>query len=124
MLIALPALWRGLLYDDRALAAAESLASALEYDAMEEARPSIAKNGLWATLQGREVADWSAQVLEIADGGLERLNALDARGRDERMYLHPLRERLERGETPADRLIAEIGAEPTIESVIEATKLR
>jgi glutamate--cysteine ligase len=124
MLLALPALWRGLLYDDRALADAERLVEGLVYDEVERARPAIAEHGLFATLDGRELLEWAARLVAIAEAGLERLAALDARGRDERIYLAPLRDALERGETPADRLLDELGTTPTPAAVIEAIRLR
>lgn len=105
MVCALPALFKGLLYDERALRAAESLVSSIDHEAAEAVRPQIAADGLRATLAGREVGVWAMDALSIAEGGLERLSHLDRQGRDERIHLAGLRSLLERGQTPADALL-------------------
>jgi glutamate--cysteine ligase len=101
---ALPALWKGLLYDPRGLAMAESLITPLSVGELERARPEIALHALDAMLLGRKVASWAADVLELARGGLERLACLDAEGRDESLYLEPLAALLARGSTAAKDL--------------------
>ncbi|MCA9530348.1 MAG: glutamate--cysteine ligase [Myxococcales bacterium] len=105
---ALPALCKGVLYDARALDAAEALAERFDYAAVEAARPAIAATGLAATLCGRRVAAWAGDLLEIAEAGLARIDDRDADGRDERVHLAPLRALIEREATPADALLAAI----------------
>lgn len=106
LLGALPALWKGLLYDADALAAAESLASRLDHATVEAARPGIAEKGLLAELAGRPVAEWGVEMLEIARAGLARLDCRDRNGRQETVHLDPLIALAERAETPADALLA------------------
>lgn len=105
---AVPALWKGLLYDERALRAAESLIADLDVSTVEAARPAIAREALGAELVGRRLRQWAESVVEIAAGGLQRIADLDASGQDERQYLAPLRARLESGQSPADALLAAI----------------
>jgi glutamate--cysteine ligase len=107
---ALPALWKGLLYDARALAQAESLISTLDPRQLEQARPYIAARALAATLAGRTVRAWAESVLEIAIGGLQRQAGADPRGRGEEEYLTPFVQLLARGMSPAEELLAATNA--------------
>ncbi len=106
LLCALPALWKGLLYDERSLAQLETLIAKLDAETVETARPDNVRVALRAQLAGRPVQQWAQDVLDVAVGGLERHGLRDARGRDERMYLQPLVELIAAGRTPADRLLA------------------
>ena len=123
MLTALPAIWKGLLYDAETLRKAESLASRLNYETLEAARPDMANRGLRAELQGRSLQEWAGEVLELAESGLQRLGVLDAEGRDERVHLAPLRTLLEKGLTPADALLSAVPDEtPDPRALIEAAR--
>ncbi|MCS6799231.1 MAG: glutamate-cysteine ligase family protein [Myxococcota bacterium] len=120
---AVAALWKGLLYDEQGLAAAERLASRLAPDELEAARPHIAQHGPRAMLCGRPVAEWGNELLAIADAALARQGVLDAEGRDERRYLGPLRALLERGRCPADVLLdaARRGGRGVLDGLAETT---
>ena len=107
-LCALPALFLGIYHDEEALRRAESLVSSLDHDTAQAARPAIAALGLRADLAGRSIADWAGDMIEIAEGGLERLSHLNADGQDERIHLAPMRELVEKGQTPADALLEAI----------------
>ena len=102
---ALPALWKGLMYEEQALSRAESLAEQIEFDALDASRPEIARDGLRATLQGRELRAWAAELLEIARGGLSRLAHRNESGQDESIYLREITSMVERGLSPADQLL-------------------
>src|SRR5262249_11678121 len=80
---ALPALWKGLLYDDTARAKAEALVADIDFAAAEASRTEIAAKGLKAQLAGREVGAWASDVLSIARDGLARLGVINRDGRDE-----------------------------------------
>jgi glutamate--cysteine ligase len=109
---ALPALWRGLLYDATALERAEALITPLDARSVQAARPVIAERALGAELAGRSLQRWAADVVELAFAGLQRLGVRDAEGRDESVHLEPLRALVERGETPASHMLAELEANP------------
>lgn len=108
MICALPALLKGVLYDETALAAAEKLVSGLTHDLAQAARADIAMRGMRAELAGREVAEWANELLAIAEGGLERLSHLNRKGEDERVHLSKLRALVEQGKCPADALLEAI----------------
>lgn len=122
---ALPALLQGILYDERALDAAQALVRGLDHDAVQAARAEVPGAGLRARLAGRELAEWASELLAIAEGGLERLAHLDADGRDERIHLASLRALVERGATPADALLEEIDPErPLLPQLLASERAR
>ncbi len=104
LLPAVPALWKGLLYDDEALGKAASLSSRISPEGLSTAQQGIAQHALKAKLEGRAVGEWAAEVLSIAEAGLERLGNLNSVGEDERIYLKPLRALVDAGKCPADAL--------------------
>lgn len=108
MVCALPALLKGVLYDEQALAEAEALVAGLDHEAVAAARPAVARDALRATLSGRPMADWARSLLAIAEGGLSRISNLDRQGRDERIHLSKLKTLVEDGLCPADAMLAEI----------------
>jgi len=121
---ALPALWKGLLYDEKALAGAELLAAPLDPVMVQAARPEIARRGLSASLAGKPLARWAGDVVDLARGGLVRQDAKDAHGRDESVYLEPLAHLVDEGRTPAQALLAAIESGADFRSaVVAATAL-
>lgn len=110
MVCALPALVKGLLYDELALAQAEKLIAGLDHETVAAARPAIAARALRATLAGRPLTEWAREVLAIAEGGLRRLGHLDPQGQDETIHLAQLRTLVAEGLCPADALLRDIDA--------------
>ena len=108
MVCALPALFKGLLYDEQALGEAEALVSGLDHDTVADVRPSVARDGLGAVLAGRSLAEWAREVIRIAEDGLRRQSNLDRRGRDETIHLERLSALVAEGRSPADALLADI----------------
>lgn len=119
-LCALPALWKGLLYEDEARRKAAALASRVTPEGLEAARADIPAQALEATLEGRAVQEWAGELLEIAEGGLQRLGHLDSQGRDERHFLAPIRALLEKGHTPADDVLARAGQNADVAAILAA----
>lgn len=106
---AIPALYAGLLYDERALGQAEALAATLSYEDVSKARPELVRVGLGASIGQRSAADLAGELHQIAMGGLERRARLDARGLDERIHLKRLADLNAQGLSPADRLLEGLG---------------
>jgi glutamate--cysteine ligase len=102
---ALPALWTGILCDDRALAEADALSESFTFAELNEVRPAIAQRALAAVFRGRPLAALAEQLLTIASGGLERRARLDRQGKDERVHLASLAALVAKGWSPADALI-------------------
>ena len=73
---------------------------------METLRATAAMQGLRAEFDGGKLAHTAERILQIARDGLERRHRLHpVTGQDETMYLNSLAELVERGWTPADRVL-------------------
>jgi glutamate--cysteine ligase len=105
-LLALPALWAGLLYDKEALDAAAALIADWTAEERQAMRSEVPKLGLQTPFRDGTIRDIARKVVKIAKGGLKRRARLDAKGEDERRALAPLLDTVESGVTPADRLLA------------------
>lgn len=106
LLLGLPALWAGLLYDQTALDSAADLIASWTVEERDELRLSVPRRGLATPFRGRTVRDIAREVLALAEGGLLRRAQFNDRGQDETRMLSPLMEIAETGRTEADRLIA------------------
>jgi len=104
MLMALPAFWVGLLYDQTSLDAAWDLVKGWSDAQRQALRDAVPKEGLAATVAGRRLSEIAAEVLELSRAGLSRRAKRDAAGRDESIFLAPLEEILARGRTLAQSL--------------------
>jgi glutamate--cysteine ligase len=104
-LCALPALWVGLLYDGAALEAALHLVADWTAEEREELRREVPRTGLKTRFRNGTVRDISVAMVAIADSGLKRRARRDAKGRDETMFLEPLREIVTTGRSPSERLL-------------------
>ncbi|HYA05856.1 MAG TPA: glutamate--cysteine ligase [Xanthobacteraceae bacterium] len=105
-LLALPALWVGLLYDDDSLDAGWDLVKHWSADERQKLRDDVPRQALAATVRGRTVFEIATDVLKLARAGLTRRRRLDFGGQDETRYLDVLDDRLARGTTPAQELLA------------------
>ena len=107
MICALPAFWVGLLYDDEALDEASALVKNLGAEDVLNGRMSAAKDGLKGQLGGYDMAQLAGEVLNLAEAGLRRRGCINDSGDDESLYLQPIKSLIDKGETQADRLLAE-----------------
>jgi glutamate--cysteine ligase len=100
MMLALPAFWVGLLYDDAARRAAAALVRGWTVAEMRALRAAVPREALGATIRGRGVRYVARDAVAIARDGLK------ARGLGEEIYLAPLDEIVASGLTRADRWLA------------------
>src|SRR5580658_5077964 len=82
-LLALPAFWAGLLYDDASLDAAWDLVKPWSAEERQKLRDDVPKQGLAAKIRNRTVFELAAEILKLARTGLTRRMRFDAGGRDE-----------------------------------------
>lgn len=106
MLKALPAFWVGLLYDQTAQDAAWELVKGLDADTRDGLRVAASERGLNGEAGGHKLGDLAREAVRISAAGLAARARRDAAGADEVHYLAPVQEELERGECPADQMIA------------------
>ncbi len=104
-IIALPALFVGLLYDEDSLTAAWDLVKGWSAQQRQALRDDAPKLGLDAMIAGRSARDVARDALAIARAGLKRRARLDASGHDEGRHLDVLDARVARGRTAAQDLI-------------------
>jgi glutamate--cysteine ligase len=71
-------------------------------------RTDVHMLGLKAKFRGEKLATQALQLLDIADGGLERRAKMNPKGKDERVHTAPLRRLAEKDMTPAEALLARI----------------
>ena len=123
--LAVPALFTGLLYDERALREADTLARRFQLDTLEAARPALVRDGLAASVAGSPVRPLAEELVEIALGGLERRARFDGEGRDERRYLAPLARLTHAGKCPADLALEGLvpGQTLSVDEIIARTRL-
>lgn len=99
MILAKPAFWVGLLYDDAAQKAARALTRGWTLHDILQMRAEVPRQGLQARIAGRALSDVAREVLAISADGLR------ARALGEEAYLAPLHEIAESGMTQADRIL-------------------
>jgi glutamate--cysteine ligase len=104
-LLALPALWAGLLYDRTALDGAASLVASWTAEERQAMHDVVPRLGLRTPFRGRTLREIAREVLALSEGGLLRRARLNKKGEDETRVLLPLMEIVESGRTEADRLL-------------------
>ncbi len=105
-MLALPALVKGIFYEDDCLEAALDLVKRWTFEDTSALYRDVHREALFARMRGIRVLELAHELFAIAEEGLKRQRALDASGEDERRYLAQLGEQLASGRSPA-RVIAE-----------------
>lgn len=105
---ALPALYKGIIYDLDARRAARELVAGVGPTVYAELAREAAMNGIHGTFGDTPIADLCGALVDIASQGLSRL-ADAAAHPDETEFLEPLRHILTSRESAADRLLARFG---------------
>ncbi len=103
---ALPAFWVGLLYDRGALDAAWDLVKDWSAEERQALRDGAPRHGLQTPFRKGTMQDVARRAVDVSLHGLARRHRLDARGRDETMYVEPLAGFAASGRSIADELIA------------------
>jgi glutamate--cysteine ligase len=104
-IVALPALWKALLYDEKARQAAWQLMDQPSLQELNIFQKEVAISGLSASYRERTCHDLCADLLDIARHSLDRQAIVNSAGENENIYLQALIEVVERKQTPAERLL-------------------
>ncbi|MBF0176345.1 MAG: glutamate--cysteine ligase [Magnetococcales bacterium] len=105
-LSALPALWKGILYDDRAMDEAWGKVAHWTPEERAAIQAEVPRLGLRTPIPGkRTLRELGIAVLEIARASLNRQAVKNSDGCDESIYLQPLFRVAESGITPAEKLL-------------------
>jgi len=105
-ILALPALLKGMLYNDDCLAAAWDLVKGWSYRERLELSDAAHKNGLDARAGKIKLQELGYELMQIAATGLERAKALNSRGQDESIYLLRLMDLVRSGHSQASLVIS------------------
>ena len=105
LVCALPALWKGILYDADAQEAAWQLVSGFDLQEREDAQEAVARSGLGAEVAGRPVIELARELVAIASEALQRIGERRGIEGDERSFLEPIWEQLEVGMSPGEVLL-------------------
>jgi glutamate--cysteine ligase len=105
-LAALPAFWVGLMYDRDALDAAWDLCKHWDTATREGLRVAASERALAAEVPGVRMGDLAREVLALSRAGLARRARAGAGRADETGYLDVLQDRVARGASLADDLLA------------------
>lgn len=100
---ALPALWKGLLYDEQTVGEIWQMVQGWSHAEVVALSRAVPEKALKAPFRDKDVHFYAAQMLELATKGLKRLNVCDDVGKCEAQYLTPLYEVIETGETQAEK---------------------
>lgn len=120
---ALSALWTGLYYDQTSLDAAEALTEDYAEAELTGLRNEVWQHGLAASFRGKPLAALATQVVQLAHDGLARRARKNASGQDETVVLAPLRTLVERGWTPADRVLDTLAGRSDVASICSVLAL-
>ncbi|MBL93196.1 MAG: glutamate--cysteine ligase [Myxococcales bacterium] len=102
---ALPALWKGLLYDETARQQAWALMDDPSLDELNSFQKEVAIKGFDAVYREQSCHDLCASLVDLARDGLVRQGAKNDDGEDETIFLRAVEEVVQRRQTPAERLL-------------------
>jgi glutamate--cysteine ligase len=121
MILALPALIKGIMYNEAAMNQAWDLVKDFGWQGIEELRHSVPKLGLETTIKEIKIADIAKELVNIAWFSL----LANPKTADESIYLEKLKELVEEEKTPADIILKNwtSGWDKSIEKLIEYSKL-
>ena len=107
LMLALPALIKGVLYDEDCLLGAWDLVKSWKWEEREQLYHDAHRHALRAKIRRIRLIELAEELVSIAWEGLARQKNLDESGRDETVYLEGLREQLESGKSSADLILDE-----------------
>ncbi|TIU96136.1 MAG: glutamate--cysteine ligase, partial [Mesorhizobium sp.] len=98
--------WVGLLYDEQALDAAETLTSSWTYEEALAMRNAVPEHGISAPFRNATLREVARDVLAIARTGLKNRAKKNRDGYDETSFLNTLDEVVARGTTSAEEMLS------------------
>ena len=104
LICALPALWKGILYDADACRAVWGLVEKWSSAEREEAQLAVARGGLAAVIGGQRVLELAKELVGIAEDGLRAIGERRQLENDERHFLEPIWAQLKLGKSPGEVL--------------------
>jgi len=106
LMLSLPALLKGILYERDSLEGAWDLVRSWTWDERRTIYGDAHREGLYARIRRISLADLARELVSISAAGLRRQGKLNERGEDERIYLDRLEELVRHGKS-LGRMLAE-----------------
>jgi len=94
--LSVPALWKGVLYDDSARAAAWELIKDWSWEERVKSGWDVCYQGLRAKVRHQLFLDLARELIQISLEGLKRQRVFNESEQDERVYLYPLQDFISR----------------------------
>ena len=95
----IPAIYKGIMYDEDALKETEDLLKPLQYKDFSELRYNVPKHALNTKIKNHEIKDYAKEIINIAENSLRRI------GQGEEIFIEPIKELVADGLCPADIII-------------------
>ncbi|MFT5441555.1 MAG: glutamate--cysteine ligase [Myxococcota bacterium] len=105
LICALPALWKGILYDADACDAVWQLTGSVSAEDRDAGLVDVARRGMAAQYAGRAVKEWVREIVEISSQGLGRMADRGEAETSEVGFLDPLYDVMETGMSPGEVMI-------------------
>lgn len=96
---AIPAIYKGIFYDNNAMNECEELLKHLQYKEFSELRYNVPKNGLQTEIKKAKVLDYAKIILQIAEKSLKESQT------GEELFLGGIKSLIDKGISPADVII-------------------
>ena len=98
----LPALWKGLLYDEQALDRAWAMVADWSHVEVMAMRSEVPRSGFDTVFRDADVHALCEEMLDIAGAGLARLDAKNSQGENESIFLAPMLQAVKHRKTQAE----------------------
>jgi len=105
LLFSVPALWKGIMYDDKALDHSWNLIKDFTWEERLELRRLVPKYGLNLCFKGFKLIDIAKELVNIADSSLKSMKEMNEDFQDESIYLENLQNILSKNQTPSDIIL-------------------
>ncbi|MFN8673593.1 MAG: glutamate-cysteine ligase family protein [Candidatus Sericytochromatia bacterium] len=104
--IGIPAIWKGILYNEEALDASWELVSNLTYEQRVKWHEDVAREGMAAKIGKYSTKDLAKELFKISWEGLKIQKVYNEKNQDETIYLEELEEKvIKKGKSPAETLL-------------------
>ena len=105
LVCALPAFWKGLFYDPETLATTSRRLAHWTHADVDGLHADVARRGLQASTPDGPALEVARELVVLARAGLARIDAQNAMGENESLFVEPLERILDRGTSPGRAII-------------------
>ncbi|MBC7474983.1 MAG: glutamate--cysteine ligase [Candidatus Sericytochromatia bacterium] len=104
--LAIPAIWKGLLYSEQALDAAWDLVKDLNYQERVTWHDDVSREAMQAKIKKYKTKELAKELFDISYESLKNMKNINRKGQNETIYLEALEEKvIKTGKSPAETVI-------------------